>query len=415
MNKTIRAGLYLVFIFSSLSLTPLFGQTPLIKLKVVGELANIRIRPDIGSLIIQQFPRDTLLEALSKEGEWFQIRVEVEGAQSLTGFVHESLVSVMDALPVETEVIKKDPLPVFPVEKEEVVTEKPPVKTPPVEVKAKEAKTGPPQGEKPPFSPSPIHPDGGIRVFFDLTGGGAFFPVGDLNTGARGLADYYAHYLGTTGDGGYASLRAAGVFGGNFIFPSNPRLSIFIGMDYLGGSRESLMDYSVAASARTFTVRPKLRVLPFHVGVIYTPYSFAYVKIAAEYIFANMQYFYRYSDGAFWQQWSGTASCSGPGALAAVGLLIDLSPAFALTVELSGRLARLRGFEGKNTYTDSDGSLAEEEGTLYLYDGQFTGSSTFPLLFIRSKVPTEAGVFNPEKAALNLTGITLKAGIRIRF
>ncbi|MCJ7681124.1 MAG: hypothetical protein MUP70_10400 [Candidatus Aminicenantes bacterium] len=415
MKKTIVAGLCLVFIFCALSLTPLFGQTSLIKLKVVGELANVRIKADIGSLIIQQFPMGSLLEAVSKEGEWFQIRVEVEGGEPLTGFVHESLVTVTGAPLVETEIIKKDPLPVIPIEKEEIITEKPPVKTPPVKEKAEEAETGPPQSKKPPVTPLPLQPGHRIQVFFQLSGGGGFFPVGDLNIGARGLMDYYSHYLGTKGDGGFASLKAAGILGGDFIFPSNPRLSIFIGMDYMGGSRESLMDYSVAASARTFTVRPKLLVLPFHVGVVYAPYSFVYVKIAAEYIFANMEYFYRYSDGTFWQQWAGSASCNGPGALAAAGLLIDLTPALALTVELSGRLSRLRGFEGKDIYTDSDGTHAEEEGILYLYDGQFAGSSTFPLLFIRSRIPTEAGVFNPEQAVLNLTGISLKAGIRIRF
>ncbi len=56
-----------------------------------------------------------------------------------------------------------------------------------------------------------------------------------------------------------------------------------------------------------------------------------------------------------------------------------------------------------------------ETGKLYSYDGQATPVNSYPLVFLRSKVPSEGGVANAREAVLDLSGLSLKAGIKISF
>src|SRR4030043_2035257 len=70
-----------------------------IKLRVAAEQANIREKPDIMSAILQQLPEGATLEAERKEGEWYAVLVEKEEGGFILGYVHESLVMVIEAAP----------------------------------------------------------------------------------------------------------------------------------------------------------------------------------------------------------------------------------------------------------------------------------------------------------------------------
>jgi len=63
---------------------------------------------------------------------------------------------------------------------------------------------------------------------------------------------------------------------------------------------------------------------------------------------------------------------------------------------------------------DSDGLVRTEEGKLYYWlveaEGQY-----YPALFIRERMPTEPGVLDPRLADVNLSGFSLRAGIRLSF
>ena len=83
--------------------------------------------------------------------------------------------------------------------------------------------------------------------------------------------------------------------------------------------------------------------------------------------------------------------------------------------EADFRFARIGGFKGKNISVNSEGESYTEQGTLYYYQARAGSQGDFPLVFIRSDVPTEAGVSAPREAKVSFSGMSLKAGIRVRF
>jgi hypothetical protein len=131
---------------------------------------------------------------------------------------------------------------------------------------------------------------------------------------------------------------------------------------------------------------------------------------------AAASYDYRFSHDTYWQEWTGDASGFGIGGYAALGVALPLGSSIDFVMEAGGQLARIGGLEGTGTYLNSNLTRATEEiGTLYAYDAKPTPLDAFPLVFIRSKKPTEGGVANAREAVLDLLGGSLKAGLKFKF
>ncbi|MCK4645870.1 MAG: 6-bladed beta-propeller [Candidatus Aminicenantes bacterium] len=75
------------FLFISLEAAPL-------KLKVVIDNASVMEKPEIGGKILARFPLNTVLNAESKQGEWYKVYLEKGGIQ-IPGYIHEMLVEEM--------------------------------------------------------------------------------------------------------------------------------------------------------------------------------------------------------------------------------------------------------------------------------------------------------------------------------
>jgi len=355
---------------------------PTFKIKVTAEQANIRDTPDIGSPIVQQLPEGTVLEAEKKEGEWYLVRFTRDDGLVARGYIHESLVQALEPLPeVPVEKVKVEP-----VKKEEA----PPVKT----------------GEAP----------AGRKTFgFSILIGANFAAVGDLNAGARGLADYYGTVLGMQGKGSVSGLHLTYILGAEVSYSLMPGLYLSVGADYFAGRRTSRVDFAAGDLPDALVTRPKVQAMPFKVGIAYYPLPYLYVKGTLQYFFAKANYLYRFEKGTFWQEWQGDAKANGLGAGAAVGGEWEFYPGLFLVGEADFRFARIGGFKGKDISVNSDGESYTEQGTLYYFQARAGSQEDFPLVFIRSDMPTEAGVSAPREAKVNFSGMSLKAGIRFRF
>jgi hypothetical protein len=67
-----------------------------IVLKVITVTANVRQNPDLSSKVVRTVASGTLLSASTKEGEWYKVDLPAGPAGgALTGYVHESVVSVV--------------------------------------------------------------------------------------------------------------------------------------------------------------------------------------------------------------------------------------------------------------------------------------------------------------------------------
>jgi len=383
---------------------------PTFKIRVTAEQANIRDTPDIGSPIVQQLPEGSILEAEKKDGEWYMVRFTRDDGLVARGYIHESLVQALEPLPeVPIEEVKVEP-----VKKEET----PPVKTgeAPAGRKTELIRT-----EEQPGVPVvsvgrlSAEPSGAKTFGFSILAGANFAAVGDLNTGARGLADYYGAVQGTQGKGGVSGLHLTYILGAEVSYSLMPGLYLTFGADYFAGRRTSRVDFAAGDLPDALVTRPKVQAMPFKVGIAYYPLPYLYVKGTLQYFFAKADYLYRFEKGTFWQEWQGDAKANGLGAGAAVGGEWEFYPGLFLVGEADFRFARIGGFKGKDISVNSDGESYTEQGTLYYFQAGAGSQEDFPLVFIRRDMPNEAGVSAPREAKVNFSGMSLKAGIRFRF
>ena len=84
---------------------------PTFKILVTAEQANIRDTPDIGSPIVQQLPEGSILEAEKKQGEWYLVRFTRDDGLVARGYIHESLVRELEAVPaMPVEEVRREPV-----------------------------------------------------------------------------------------------------------------------------------------------------------------------------------------------------------------------------------------------------------------------------------------------------------------
>jgi len=396
LNKK-AVSLLLVFavVACLFSLQNSYGQDPLAKLKVVAEQANIRLEPDISSIIIRQIPQGRILESTGKTGEWYAVRLALQDGTSVSGYVHESLVAAADS-PVK----KKKKLPEKDKDIQQVKTqqqEQQPAKFPPSQIKPKESQT---------YAP--------LFALF-LEGGGNYVNGGDLNTGSQGLADYYSDILSTTGSKDIKPVRLSPVFSGEITLSLTPKLFCGIGIEYFQGEKESRLEYTTDTDTQVLITRPKIHAVPIRLLLSYTVIPGFFLKGGLSYYFARCSYFYQIQEEDLTRQWEGKAKTKGFGLQGGCGYTHDLTSHLSLVFEVTGRIAKMDGFKGKDTFKDSEGQTSVEEGKLYIYQAEVSDQHSYPLLFIRQTKPREAGVLEAREAKIDFSGISLKIGFKIRF
>ncbi len=399
------------------------------KIKVTAETANVRVKPFIGSNIVRQFPEGTILEAERKEGEWFLVRIEPDETGVVSGYVHESLVMALEEIPAEKEapVVEKVAPPVVPpaappvVEKILPKDEKKPQSKPAKTVPKPKTELTEPVREKPVVYKMTkeilAEAEAEKRWFVSLWGGGGLTAVGDLNTGAEGLADFYATQLNRTADKAVSPARAGYQFGGEVGLPIAPAFKIAVGAEYLRAAKESTLTYSGKEDILpSLTVKPEISALPVHVSLVYYPERFLYLRAGVEYYFARAKYHYAFTEGDTIRDWQGTANSGGAGLSGGIGLDLSLGRGLCLTAEVNGRYARVSGLSGTNSYLDESLTGAYvENGLLYAYDARTSSRTAYSLVFVRGKKPAESGVENAKDAVLDLSGIGLRIGLKFKF
>lgn len=377
-----------------------WAQEPRTQLKVVSEIANIRQNPDIGSAIIQQLPQGTVLEATQKQGEWYVIQLKLDEEKILSGFVHESLVTVIGGpAPEEVKIaepVRKEPVKEEPVEVEEVEEVRP-------------VKIQPQVQESLPVTPEYSR----FRVSF--SGGMSYVLGGDPNEGAIGLGDYYAASLGESGSGTVSPLRTGYIFEAEMNFALSSKFFLNFGGAYLSGKKESRKEFPEGTYMEAYTTRPSIRSVPARLSISYYPNPVFYIKLGGEYHFAKCSYFYRYEEADFWQEWKGDANGQGSGVFGGFGIEANPIGNVRFFLETLGRYCKITNFSGTDEYNDSTGSQSIEKGTLYIYQGHVSENESYPLLYIRERKPSEAGVSDAKAATIDLSGFEVRVGIRFKF
>ncbi len=377
-SYVLSAGLIML----SLLTVPAASQVQKLRLKVVSEQANIRLKPDIGSEMLWQVPQGTELEAERKEGDWYLVAVEKPDGTRVQGYVHESLVEVVGS--------RLKPAPLVPVRQ----PERPRPKA--VEVR--------------PWREKPARPD----YLLTVAGGGFYLSPADLNRAAQGVTDYYLAELGTGRKASLNGLHLAWCYGLEFFYALGRQLFLGLGFEYMQGARESAVSFNQDSSHFRLLTRPGLRNLSWRVSLLYQPADIFYIRTGLETNLARAGYLYRVEQDDLWLEWKGRASGLNVGWMEAAGVQWPVSSWLQVYVEGAYRYARIRNFEGYNDYTDSDGLARTEKGKLYYWLVE-AGGRYYPALFIRDRTPADPGVLDPRLADVNLSGFSLRAGLRLVF
>lgn len=370
-------------------------QNKIAELEVVTELANIRAEPDIGSPIIHLARQGDTMDLLGQEGPWYHIKITVDDQKIITGYVHESLVKKITtpvSLKEQTEIIEK------PKKAKEEISEK------------KEEVERPPPPAKPKAKVTTYFPRTS-QIHINISGGGNYSLVGDLNKGSKGFIEYYQNTLNQEKTGEFKPLHFNYIFGGDITIPLGHGLHIGIGADYFQGKNESLIHFPEA----DIKTKPEIEIIPIRAVLSYHITPEFYIKSGIEYILADCTYFYSITENDAWQKWSGKADARQLGGSLGLGFVHDLGRYFSLYIEASGRYAQIKNLKGENIQKNSADFEYKEKGYMYIYEGETPNKETFPLLFIRDKTPSGYGVSNSEKATLNLSGISLQIGLRIKI
>jgi Bacterial SH3 domain/Outer membrane protein beta-barrel domain len=363
------------------------------KIKVTAEQANLREKPDIGSGIVQQIPEGTVLEADRKEGEWFFVRYTLEDGGVIGGWIHESLVEIVEgAVPqVETKPAEK------PAERA----------VPPRERRPGPIRIG--RIERPEFRTGTFP----LEAAFSL--GVATVAPRDLNDGARGFADAYGALIGIPAPKAADALHIAFLTGVELNYRVSPKLAIGLAADFLKGANRDATEYSNETTTETVTTRPAARAVPVKLIARFYPAAGVYVRGGIGFYAAKVSYLYRIVRPDSWQQWKGTATDSALGAEVAFGGEWEAVPRTTLFIEAGFRYARFTDLTGKDVYTNSPGANVTTVGTLYAWKQLAKDDNIYPRVFVEETLPAGTDISEARAAVINLSGAAIRAGVRYRF
>jgi hypothetical protein len=201
----------------------------------------------------------------------------------------------------------------------------------------------------------------------------------------------------------------------SFDYWISPRIGIGCAAEIVYAGDEGLVTFRSGGREAQLEIIPEIDSIPVRIHVVLSPFPAFVAKAGFEYHFARCRYLYRLSDAEAQTEWKGDSKARGFGLFASLSWERPIFGPVSILIEASGRFVRVSGFKGTDVSKRPDGISTTEDGTLYFYTGKIDDGDAFPLMFVRERPPSEAGVYDPREARIDLTGISLRTGLKIRF
>jgi len=350
-------------------------QTAEWKLRVSAENASVRVKPALESPVIATLPKGTVLNSSEAEGAWFRV-VVTPGKEGITviGYIATNDVEIL-------------------------------------EQKIKNA---------PGFWGETAETFHGVGLTLRLAAGWSAFSGGDIDRGAMGMFDSSADdilSLGYTQESRIPKhLRSGFEAGGDIIYNLTNRIGIGLGADYIHATGDDLLTFH-ANDLRTIKMysTPWFNAFSVRLGLFYSLPVSRWLTVRlnggpalyfVKYDFNRNVMISEFADD-FYQQ----AKAKGLGFRGGLGLDIHLNERVAFLIEAQGRYAKISGFDGSEKFSHEVSgwpTTRETAGTLFYVEGE-----KYPGLTFLSD--GASGGQNVRKAVLDLSGISLLAGLSFRF
>ena len=351
------------------------------KLRVSVEKANIRLEPDLKSPVVTTVAKETILESYEKQGEWFKVIIKSD---------KEGFVSIGYILSSDVEIISEK------ISQETDFWE----------------------GEPEQYQ--------GIGLRVKLTGGFGYFFGGDIGSGIKGMYDQKSDFLSSQGfllDDSPESFHIDTEFTGDLIIDITPNLGIGVGSGYIHAKNNSILTfYKEALSYKLDQMAsvPEIRVIPFRVGLFFSIPIHRLFNISLSGGTGIYLAKYIYSRASTWKDLNDighVTNAVGLGFHGSIGLELNLHRRAVFLIECQGRYAKFSNFKGTATIREwgapllggyRDSMTTVEEGSLYYLE-----DNGFPGLVISKEKPS--GFNSVKKANFDLSGFSIRAGLKIRF
>jgi len=277
-------------------------------------------------------------------------------------------------------------------------------------------------------------PKPGFKLKF--TGGFGTMLIGDYHTYGDDLERYaedlisYAKSLGYSASksGEFNKINLGMEFEGEAIIKLGS-FGIGAGFGYLTRGRLTDISVNVSYTQETLgrSIDPKVSVLHLGGNFYYFPptplniYLYAgpamyFGKLTGtlEDYYENRSYSYSYKETS-----EVKATATSIGFHAGVGLELNVAPNVAFFIEGKARYCKIKSWDGDYTYTETEtGYLPYTEsgnGTMYFYEEELLSGKWYSTIEMSKDKPSGYGIRNIEEFSVNLTGLSLRVGVTIKF
>jgi hypothetical protein len=265
-----------------------------------------------------------------------------------------------------------------------------------------------------------------------LYGGYSLLSPKDVNDGADGyfeILELYAASSGGSTSGGYRPLNSGINVGADIIFQLTPNIGVGIGAGYLQSSKTSQMAISMGSTEYNLTGTPKLSAMPIRLAAFFTLPLGEKLSITADAgaaIYAGLKFDARQrldlsnATESMWLEMSLKASrtsLSGNlGFQGSLGIDYAFAQNMGFFIEAVARYANFKNFDNATGISEESVSGPQTDvGKIYLETNTYASLGTWSMFIVSAEPPTPDEYTEYREPKFNLSGISLQAGIRIRF
>jgi hypothetical protein len=237
----------------------------------------------------------------------------------------------------------------------------------------------------------------------------------DLNDGARGFPDWFGAMVGLPAPETADILHLGSAAEIELAYRLSPRLAIGLGAGYLHAANGDQMTFADELDTRTVSTKPSVSSGSVKATVRFYPGAGLYIRGALGLYSVKAGYLYRVEGGGTWTESTGSATATSLGAEAAFGGEWAVGSRTAVFAEAGLRMAGVDELTGENTDSSSADVKVIETGTLYFFGRMAADGNDYPLVAVRASAPAGTDYVGTRRAELNLSGMSIRVGLRYRF
>ncbi|MBN1271526.1 MAG: SH3 domain-containing protein [Candidatus Aminicenantes bacterium] len=380
----IYVGIFILLALITILPDMLYGE----KVRVVLEQVNVRLKPSHESTILTQLKKGTILDTLEKTADWFIVKLPPdENGYRAVGYIHSSVVERVEAEPAK-EMKPEEKLPIRILEE--------------------------------PIEPSSAK--GGFGFGIKISGGAGFILMEELKKAHDGLWQYRFDSYNEEG-GHFKSPRIGMDFEGEFLLFFSRNIGIGVGAGYSQGKvAKGNISYISPSTLQTSYVNDEwtIKTIPLILNLHFSfplgnTLGFGF-NLGGGYYLGMISYHFSYDTASYDGTVDFNASQGTIGFQGGIECDINLNPSIALFMDAQGRYAKLTHIEGDYVWEETfvTTTRIEEKSTLWYIDRNYM-IGLYPHHWFSKDKPEAYHYHNVHELEVDLSGVSIRAGVKIRF